>query len=279
MAYVNPKAAIVWNPRPAVTLRGAFARSLGGISYDESYRLEPTQLAGFSQAFRSLLPEALAGSVSAPQFETAGFGLDLRLRSRTYVTLELQRLASDVERSVGDFESPPFPFFATPGSLRETLHYREHSAALTLNQLVSEAWSFGASYRFTRAELERELPEVPVTVFEGARRVDFGDLHQAGGFAVFNHPSGWFATTDLVWYWQHSSVTTYPGGSAVRTAVPGEVFPQLNVVVGYRFLNRRGEVALGGLNLTGEDYQLNPINLYTELPRERVFYARVRLRF
>lgn len=275
----NPKGALVWSPRPMVTVRGAYARSLGGVSFDESYRLEPTQLAGFSQAFRSLLPESLAGSVSAPQFETAGVGLDLRLRPRSYVTLELQRLASDVERTIGDFQSPPFPFFATPGALRETLDYREHAVALTLNQLVSEEWSLGARYQFTRAELDRRLPEVPTSVFDGARRLDSGDFHQAAWFAVFNHPSGWFATTDVSWYWQSSSVTADPGGSATRQRAPAEVFPQINLVLGFRFLQRRGEIAVGGLNLTGEDYRLNPISLYPELPRERVFYARVRLRF
>lgn len=277
--YWNPKAAVIWAPQPSTTVRGAYARSLGGVSFDESYRLEPTQLAGFSQAFRSLLPESLAGSVSAPQFETAGVGLDLRLDPRTYLTLELQRLEANVERSIGDFQSPPFPFFATPGTLRETLGYREHTVALTLNQLVSEEWSLGARYQFGRAELDRRLPQVPTAVFEGAHRIDSGDLHQLSGSIVFNHPSGWFATTDATWYWQNSSITTHPSGSADSREVPSELFPQINLVVGYRFFHRRGELAIGGLNLTGEDYRLNPISLYPELPRERVFYTRLRLRF
>jgi hypothetical protein len=29
------------------------------------------------------------------------------------------------------------------------------------------------------------------------------------------------------------------------------------------------------MNLLGHDYNLNPLNLYTELPRERVFTARL----
>jgi len=50
-------------------LRGIFSRSLGGVSLDESYRLEPTQLAGFPQAFRTVISESLVGSVAAPEYE------------------------------------------------------------------------------------------------------------------------------------------------------------------------------------------------------------------
>jgi hypothetical protein len=33
------------------------------------------------------------------------------------------------------------------------------------------------------------------------------------------------------------------------------------------------------MNLTDEDYRLNTVSPYYELPRERVFYAQLRLRF
>ena len=249
------------------------------MSYDESYRLEPTQLAGFSQAFRTLMPESFVGSVSAPLFETVGLGLDLKFRTGTYLTLQGEFLESEVERTVGTLESPPFPLFFTPSSMAEDLDYREQTFSATLNQLVSDQWSFGIRYKFTRSELERQLPEVPRTVM-GARQLDEGDLHQASLFALFNHPSGWFAGADLNWYLQNSAFgTNSTAGADVTTPIPGEEFPQLNVLAGYRFRRQRGEIALGGLNLTGEDYHLNPINPYVELPRERVFYARLRLRF
>ena len=276
---VSPKAALTWSPISEVTVRGAYTRSLGGVSYDESYRLEPSQLGGFSQAFRTIMPEALVGSVSAPRFETAGVGLDLSFKTRTYVTLQGERLESDVRRTIGAFESGLFPFFATPSSLDEHLRYHEHSFAVTVNQLVAEEWSFGARYKFTRAELERTLPEVPLSVFGGARRFDEGDLHQPSLFVLYNHPSGWFGAADLSWYLQNSSFTTYPSGAATTTPVTGDEFPQLNLLAGYRFKGQRGEIAIGGLNLTGENYHLNPVNLYTELPRERVFYSSLRLRF
>ena len=50
-------------PAKAITLRGG-SRFLGGVSFDESYRLEPAQLAGFSQSYRSVISESAVGSVS-----------------------------------------------------------------------------------------------------------------------------------------------------------------------------------------------------------------------
>jgi len=62
------------------------------VSLDESYRLEPTQLAGFPQAFRTIISESVAGSVSAPEYETLGVALDIKLASRTYLGLEAAAL-------------------------------------------------------------------------------------------------------------------------------------------------------------------------------------------
>jgi outer membrane receptor protein involved in Fe transport len=37
---LSPKAALVWSPREAITVRGIYTKSMGGVSVDESYRLE-----------------------------------------------------------------------------------------------------------------------------------------------------------------------------------------------------------------------------------------------
>ena len=60
----SPKAGIVWTPTDRTTLRGAYTRSLGGLFQDSSVRLEPTQVAGFTQAYRSLVPESVAGPIA-----------------------------------------------------------------------------------------------------------------------------------------------------------------------------------------------------------------------
>jgi hypothetical protein len=48
---------------------------------------------------------------------------------------------------------------------------------------------------------------------------------------------------------------------------------------GYRLRRQYGEISVGVLNLTDTDYNLNPLNAYPDLPRERVFAARVRINF
>ena len=61
--------------------------------------------------------------------------------------------------------------------------------------------------------------------------------------------------------------------------MPGDDFWQFNAFAGYRFPGRRAELTVGVLNLAGQDYHLNPLTLYNELPRERTFVARLRLSF
>jgi outer membrane receptor protein involved in Fe transport len=62
-------------------------------------------------------------------------------------------------------------------------------------------------------------------------------------------------------------------------AQPGDDFVQLDLHAGYRFFRRKAELSVGILNLTGQDYRLNPLTTYSELPRERVFTARFSFRF
>jgi outer membrane receptor protein involved in Fe transport len=56
-------------------------------------------------------------------------------------------------------------------------------------------------------------------------------------------------------------------------------FWQHNFYIGYRFPHRHAEIRLGLLNITDKDYRLNPITLYSELPRERTLEVSVKLEF
>ena len=49
------------------TARGMYSQGLGGVSFDESVRLEPVQLAGFNQSFRTVLSESIAGFGRSPR--------------------------------------------------------------------------------------------------------------------------------------------------------------------------------------------------------------------
>ena len=90
-------------------------------------------------------------------------------------------------------------------------------------------------------------------------------------FVLFTHPSGFYATAEAQWYLQNNSGYT--------PTLPQTDFVQVNLLAGYRFWHRRADVAFGVLNVGGEDYHLNPLNVYTELPRSRVFLGRVRISF
>lgn len=267
-ARVNPKAALVWKLDEHLTLRGAYSQSLGGVSLDESVRLEPTQLAGFSQSFRSVISESLVGSVSAPDYESAGAAIDLKASTRTYVGLQAESLRSDVHREVGIFNRDVTPPLNLPSSTSQFLDYEEQSFSATLNQLLSDEWAVGAGYRFTRSELRTRFPEIPVSVSPQADKTEQADLQQVNLYVRFNHPSGFFAHAESQYYHQQNQ------GYAVPR--PVENLFQQNFFLGYRLRRERGELSVGVLNAFNEDYRLNPLNPYFELPRERVFVVRLK---
>ena len=57
--------------------------------------------------------------------------------------------------------------------------------------------------------------------------------------------------------------------SVTSPDIPGDDIFQFNAYVGYRFRRNYGDITLGFLNMTDQDYKLNPLNYYNELPRER----------
>lgn len=61
--------------------------------------------------------------------------------------------------------------------------------------------------------------------------------------------------------------------------MPGDDFWQVNLFCGYRFWHRRVRLQLGLLNLNDQDYRLNPLNPYTELPRQRTPAVNLQFKF
>lgn len=269
---VSPKTALVWAPRPELAVRGVYARGLGGVSFDESFRLEPTQLAGFVQSFRTLIPESLVGSVSAPSYELGGVAVDLKLRTGTYLGLQAEQLSSDVDRTYGVFDyngAPPPPPPITPGVTPQTLRYQERSLLATVHQLLGDEFSLGALYRLTHSRLQATFPEVPSAAWTEADTTRSALLQDASVYGLIRHPSGFFARADIHWYHQHNFDD--------QPRLPSEDFVQANAFIGYQLRRQRAELTLGVLNLNDRDYHLNPLNLYSELPRERTFLVRLRI--
>lgn len=265
----SPKAGILWTPSDGTQFRGAYTRSLGGVFFDTSVRLEPSQINGFNQAFRSLIPESVEGLVAGTEFDTYGVGWDQRLASRTYLVVDAEYLKSEGDRTVGLLvnSSPVVGIPDTASSTPESLDYKEKSVRVSLNQLVGRDFALGSQYRLTLADLDKKSPTPAAQLNDDVS----GVLHQVVLYGIFNHPSGWFGLVDAVWS-QQSNQDYNPD-------IPGDDFWQFNAYVGYRFWQRRMEARVGVLNLADQDYRLNPLTLYNELPRERTIAARLKFYF
>ena len=272
---VSPKAGLIWTPLDNTTVRFAYTRSLSGASLDQSYQLEPSQVAGFIQSYRSIIPESVVGPVPGAKFETYEFSVEQKFPTRTYLGVSGQLLNSDVQQTVGTFDYLPLRFpEAIPSGLSEDLNYQEQSLRFTANQLLGECWALNAGYQLSQAVLNENFVNVPNTLGAGSiqpRQRLKGVLNQVDLAVVYNHPCGFFAQPEAHWYGQSNS--GYAPGE------PGADFWQLNALVGYRFLHRKAQFTLGLLNLTGQNYSLNPLNLYDEMPRSRMLALRLQVNF
>ena len=92
-------------------------------------------------------------------------------------------------------------------------------------------------------------------------------LQQLEFSARHAHPCGFFGEARATWFAQQNS------------GAGDEYFWQVNLAAGYRFAQRRAELSAGLLNLTDEDYRLNPVNEIPALPRERTLFVRFKFNF
>ena len=274
---VSPKAGLIWTPSRDTTVRFAYTQSISGASIDQSYQIEPAQVAGFVQSFRSIIPESVVGPTPGSKFETFDLSLEQKLRTGTYMVLSGEILNSRDGRTIGAFGNFPDNTnfnFAIPSSLSENLDYEERTFQFNLNQLVGREWSFGLNYRLSDAVLHINFPQVTngvsVNDFLPRERLE-GVLNRLDLTAYYNHPKGFFAEGEALWQGQDNL--------GYSPDEPGDAFWQFNVLAGYRSPRRRVEAAVALLNIANQDYNLNPLNLYNELPRRRTLAVRLGLNF
>jgi outer membrane receptor protein involved in Fe transport len=270
----SPKFGAIWTPFSGATVRAAYTRSLGGVSFDQSFRLEPTQVAGFVQSFRSLIPESVAGATAASTFDTWGISLEQKFVTGTYAGVGAEWLESDVDRVVGVYE-PVSLFSFTPSGTPQELRYKEKALTASVYQLIGRDWTFGARYRLSESTLGKRFPEIapgtPSTSPFVAIERDKSLLHELKLFTVYNHPFGFFGEIEANWYLQHNH--------GYVPALPSEDFWHFNAFLGYRFAHRHAEMRLGVLNLADRDYRLSPLSGLSEFPRERTIAASFRFYF
>lgn len=270
---VSPKFGIVWTPHESTLLRGSLSRSLTGVSFDQSFQLEPSQLVGLNQAFRSLIPEAVANANSGAEMRVATVAWDQRLGSNTWVGVTGTWMESEVDRYAGAFRFSLFNGLLND-SVLQNLKYRERSLALYAHRLIGDEWSVGSRYRLAHAELEERHPGLPASAFPVptfSPAASSALSHQIRNYVQFQHPCGFFALAEGVWNAQHNL--------GYAPDMPGDSFWQFDVYAGYRWPNRRAELRLGLLNLTDQDYRWNPLSVTEILPRDRTLALSLRLNF
>ncbi len=255
---VSPKVGINWDINNQISIRGSYNQSIGGVSFDQSVRLEPSQISGFTQGFRSLISESTVGSVPASKFEVAGLGFTLNIDAQTYLDFHATVRKADVERFDGVFNDTGNTFFR-PGLIRETLNYEEDNFTIALNHLLGEMWSLGLRYEYIRSDLDQNFDTIPNANFS-FRSI----LHQLNLFAIINHPSGWHVKTEGRWVNQ-SNYGFLPDFG-------GDGFFQIDAFMGYRAPGQQWQLTAGVMNITDETYQLNPLNPFMEFPREMAFW-------
>lgn len=269
-----PKVGILFNPWSGGLFRAAYTRSLGGQFFDNSVRLEPAQVAGFTQAYRSLAPESTVGLVPGTIFDTVNLGLDQSLPHGTYFGVGAEWLHSDGRRTIGALtNSLPVPVPDSPSGTRQAVDFRERNLSFYFAQLLGDGWSVGARYRVGEASLQTRLPDVPATAgglgaFEQDERAV---LQQATLSLSYQHPMGFFGRWESGWWHQHNS-----GYAPER---PTEDFWQHDLWLGWRLPRRQAELRFGLLNLFDSDYRLNPLSAYQALPRGRTAVVSLRLNF
>lgn len=273
-SLLGPKVGVTWQPWENGWLHAAWTRSLGGLFFDNSIRLEPAQVAGFNSAFRSLVPESVAGLVPGTEFETWSVGFDQKLAGGTYFGAAAEWLTSDGSRDLGAFTNA-VPGILTPdgpASTPQTIDFRERAVSAYLAQLLGDDWSTGLRYRLSEDRLRTQLPDLAgVRGVSDLQQDERAVLQHAQFFLRYNHPCGFFAEWSTDWFHQNNH--------GYSPALAGDDFWQQNLQGGYVFAHRRAELRLGVLNLADQDYALNPLNPAAELPRHRTFVASLRVNF
>jgi tetratricopeptide (TPR) repeat protein len=285
---LSGKLGFTYEPSRNFTLRGVAAEGLGGLTFDESVRLEPVQLAGFNQAYRTVISESLAGSVEAPLYQTFGLSAEGRLATRTWWGAAVNLIKQDVTRTLGNFTSydsgafsgydafnnpiQPYTQVYFPSGTTQHLDYREAGLGFSLNQLIGDEFAIGLSYHLARSELHTEFPELSSQ--PGMDLTDTATLQELSLYGNWNSPSGLFAHVEANGF--HQSLDDDPARNLNR---PGDQFVQFNAWAGYRFDRNLCEIAAGVMNIGDTDYQLSPLTPYGQIPRERTFFMVCRLSF
>ena len=271
---LSPKAGVDWTMPDGTRLRADYTRSMGGLLNDSSTLIEPSQVGGFNQEFRSLIPESTGkGTPPAARFETWGLGLDHKFPTGTYVDVEGQLLTSRGDQLIGAWSTG---VVAAPGAgvaadLPQSQYFQEKDAFASISQLIGSNLSLGASYTLTAVDLSTHVTTPPGTTPSTAYDThEDSTLNEMSFFANFYVPCGFFSQFQANW-WKQENI-----GSMGE---PGDSFAQFNLYAGYRFPRRHAEVMVGVVNIGNQDYNIDPVTYFLEQAHTRTFVASFKFNF
>jgi tetratricopeptide (TPR) repeat protein len=255
---VNPKLGVIWNPLPALTLRGAVFRTLNKPFISEQSlvpTLEPSQVAGFNQYYLGDEGE-----------DTWLYGLGIDQKFSASITGGLELAYRDIEAALVDATS------GDPYIVRQ--QYEERLARAYLYWTPWDYVAFSAEYLYER--FDRDIKEALIDIEQFSRlRTQRLPL----GINVF-HPNGLRAGVEAVYVDQAGTFFIDNPDGAPLELKGDDQFWVFNASAGYKFPKRIGLISLEARNLFDKEFQFQDID--PSNPRivpERVILLKLSLAF
>ncbi len=270
---LSPKFGLDWTLPEGTRVRADFTRSMGGLINDSSTTIEPSEIAGFNQSFRSLIPQSAGfGTPPAMLFETYGLGVDHKFSTGTYIDFEGQVLTSRGNQLIGAWTGTPA---LAINDLNQTQYFQEKDVFASISQLIGKDVSVGARYTLTAVDVTAN-DFSPVTGTTYTQNHENSTLNEFSLFGNYYLPCGFFSQFQANWWIQHNAYNNFAAGGVSE---PGNDFWQCNLFAGYRFPRRHIEMAVGLVNMFNQGYNIDPVTYYLEQARTRTLVASLKFNF
>lgn len=275
---LSPKVGIDWTLPEGSRIRAQYTQSLGGLINDSSTTLEPTEVGGFNQAYRSLIPQSAGfGTPPALHFETWGLGIDHNFPTGTYLDLEGHLLTSTGNQLIGayagtlaDVAAGSLPISQFP----QTQYFQEKDVFASASQLIGNDLSVGVRDSLTAVDLS--VHDFSPTTGETFPQHENSTLNEVTLFGNYYLPCGFFSSFQANYWIQDNADNDF---SVTGPEPSGEHFWQLNLYGGYRFPRRHVELLVGVVNMLNQDYNIDPVTYFLEQAHTRQYTASLKFTF
>jgi len=270
---LSPKFGLDWTLPEGTRVRADFTRSMGGLINDSSTTIEPSEIAGFNQSFRSLIPQSAGfGTPPAMLFETYGLGVDHKFPTETYIDVEGQVLTSRGNQLIGAWTGTPA---LALNDLNQSQYFQEKDAFVSVSQLLCKEVSVGVRDTLTAVDVSAN-DFSPVTMTTYPQNHENSTLNEFSLFGNYYVPCGFFSQFQANWWDQHNAYNNFAAGGLSE---PGNDFWQCNLYAGYRFPRRHIEMAVGLVNMFNQGYNIDPVTYFLEQARTRTLVASLKFNF